>query len=260
MLEIKNLSVIYRDSGHGIQALEDVTLEIRAGECFALVGESGSGKTTLGKACLGLLPDNAEHEGNVLLDGQEIDFSDEKGLNRIRWKRLSMVFQEGAASLNPVHRIIDQVAEPIIKHEGWGRDKARKQAARFLEERGVPKEYHTRYPHQLSGGQVQQVLLAMAMVLDPAVIILDEPFANLDPVNTEHIKDMVLELRNQGRAIILSTHRMNDIEELCDRIVMIDEGRTVLYGELAEIKARYRNNSVLLARRGAFAWTTVKQY
>jgi ABC-2 type transport system ATP-binding protein len=103
---------------------------------------------------------------------------------------------------------------------------------------------------ELSRGMGQFVQFLVTIIHEPRVVILDEPFANLDPVNTERIKDMVLELRNQGTAIVLSTHRMNDIEELCDRIVMIDEGRTVLYGGLAEIKARYRNNSVILEYQG----------
>jgi peptide/nickel transport system ATP-binding protein len=206
LLGIKNLSVVYRDEDHGIQALEDVSLEIKAGECCALVGESGSGKTTLGKACLGLLPANAEQAGQVLLDGQEIDFSDENALNRLRWKRLSMVFQDGAASLNPVHRLIDQVAEPIIRGEGRGRVKARRQAARFLEVMGLPKEYHTRYPHQLSGGQVQRGLLAMAMVLDPAVIILDEPTSALDALSKGFVAKIIREAKGRGKALLLITH------------------------------------------------------
>jgi len=205
-LDIRKLSVIYRDGGHGIQALEDVSLEIKAGECYALVGESGSGKTTLGKACLGLLPPNAEQEGRILLEGEEIDFSDEEALNRMRWKRLSMVFQDGAASLNPVHRIIDQVAEPIMQHEGVGRDKARKRAARFLEEIGLSREYHSRYPHQLSGGQVQRVLLAMAMVLDPAVIILDEPTSALDALSKGFVAEIIKEAKGRGKALLLITH------------------------------------------------------
>ena len=205
-LDIRKLSVIYRDGGHSIQALEDVSLEIKAGECFALVGESGSGKTTLGKGCLGLLPSNAEQEGNIFLEGGEIDFSDEEALNRMRWKRVSMVFQDGVASLNPAHRIIDQVAEPVMQHEGLGRDKARKQAARFLEEIGLPKEYHKRYPHQLSGGQVQRGLLAMAMILDPAVMILDEPTSALDALTKGFVAEIIREAKGRGKAILLITH------------------------------------------------------
>ena len=105
--------------------------------------------------------------GSILLDGQEIDTNDETALNRIRWKSISMVFQNGAANLNPAHRIIDQVAEPLIQHGGIGRNEAKGRAANVLEEMGLPEEFLSRYPHQLSGGQVQRVLLAMAMILDP---------------------------------------------------------------------------------------------
>ncbi|MBN1254967.1 MAG: ABC transporter ATP-binding protein [Deltaproteobacteria bacterium] len=205
-LDIIKFNVIYRDGDHSIQALEDVSLEIKAGQCVALVGESGSGKTTLGKACLGLLPANADHKGEVLLDGEEIDFSDEVALNRLRWKRLSMVFQDGAASLNPVHRIIDQVAEPLIQHEGLSRDKARDKATRFLEEIGLSKEFHNRYPHQLSGGQVQRGLLAMAMILDPAVIILDEPTSALDALTKGFVAEVIREAKGRGKALLLITH------------------------------------------------------
>jgi peptide/nickel transport system ATP-binding protein len=224
-LDIKNLSVIYRDGGHSIQALEEVTLEIRAGECFALVGESGSGKTTLGKACLGLLPQNAEQEGTIFLEGNEIDFSDEEVLNQMRWKRLSMVFQDGAASLNPVHRIIDQVAEPIIQHEGSGKDRARKRAARFLEERGLPREYHQRYPHQLSGGQVQQVLLAMAMILDPAVIILDEPTSALDALSKGFVAEIIREAKERGKALLLITHDLEFAMHNAERMAVLYLGQ-----------------------------------
>jgi peptide/nickel transport system ATP-binding protein len=224
-LDIMKLSVIYRDGGHSIQAVEDVSLEIKAGECCALVGESGSGKTTLGKACLGLLPPNAEHAGTILLEGEEIDFSDEEALNHMRWKRLSMVFQDGAASLNPVHRIVDQVAEPIIKHEGSKRDQARKRAARFLEERGVPKEYHTRYPHQLSGGQVQRVLLAMAMVLDPAVIILDEPTSALDALSKGFVAEIIREAKERGKALLLITHDLEFAMQNADTMAVLYLGQ-----------------------------------
>jgi peptide/nickel transport system ATP-binding protein len=224
-LDIRGLSVIYREGGHGIQALEDVNLEIKAGECYALVGESGSGKTTLGKACLGLLPPNAEQEGNILLAGEGIDLSDEAALNRIRWKRLSMVFQDGAASLNPVHRIIDQVAEPIRQHEGVGKDKARKRAARFLEEMGLPEEHYTRYPHQLSGGQVQRGLLAMAMVLDPEVIILDEPTSALDAVAKGFVAGIIREAKVRGKALLLITHDLAFAVQHADSMAVLYLGQ-----------------------------------
>jgi len=113
-LMIQDFSVVYRDGDHSIQAVEEATLEIKGGACLALVGESGSGKTTLGKACLGMLPENAETEGRIFLNNQEIDFADETSLNQMRWQNIAMVFQNGSESLNPAYRIIDQVAEPVM--------------------------------------------------------------------------------------------------------------------------------------------------
>lgn len=224
-LDIQKLSVIYRDGGHSIQALEDVSLEIKPGECCALVGETGSGKTTLGKACLGLLPPNAEQEGTIVLEGREIDFSDEEALNCMRWKRLSMVFQDGAASLNPVHRIIDQVAEPIIHHEGSSKDTARRRAARFLENIGLPHQYHKRYPHQLSGGQVQRVLLAMAMILDPAVVILDEPTSALDAVSKGFVAEIIREAKARGKTLLLITHDLEFAMHSADTMAVLYLGQ-----------------------------------
>ena len=224
-LDIRNLSVIYRDGKHSILALEDVSLEIKPGQCLALVGESGSGKTTLGKACLGLLPGNAERQGHIYLDNQEINFSDEAALNRIRWKRLAMVFQDGAVSLNPVHRIVHQVAEPIIRHEGLSRREAVDRASLFLEKIGLSKEYHTRYPHQLSGGQIQQSLLAMAMILDPCVIILDEPTSALDAMKKGIVAKIIREVRDQEKAVLLITHDLEFASNNADIMAVIYLGQ-----------------------------------
>jgi len=226
-LEIRNMSVIYRDDNHSILALEDVSLEIKPGQCLALVGESGSGKTTLGKACLGLLPGNAERQGRIFLDRQEIDFSDEAALNRIRWKRLAMVFQDGAVNLNPVHRIIDQVAEPIIHHEGLRREEAVDRASLFLEDTGLSKEYHGRYPHQLSGGQIQQTLLAMAMILDPGVIIFDEPTSALDAMNKGIVAEIIRKARTQKKAVLLITHDLEFASYNADTMAVIYLGQVM---------------------------------
>ena len=205
-LMIKDFSVVYRDGDHSIQAVEEVCLEIKAGQCLALVGESGSGKTTLGKACLGLLPENAATEGRIFLNNREIDFQDEQALNRMRWKKMSMVFQNGAMSLNPAYRIIDQVAEPVMDKEGTNGKEALKRAAHALLHIGLPEECHGRYPHQLSGGQVQRSLLAMAMILDPEILIMDEPTSALDALYKGFVGGIIRDYKERGKGILLITH------------------------------------------------------
>lgn len=228
-LNIKQLSIIYRDGSHSIQALEEVSLTLAPGECLALVGESGSGKTTLGNACMGLLPSNALIEGKISLNGRRIDNLDESALNEIRWNRIAMVFQNGAANLNPAYRIVDQVAEPLIQRGLLSRRDANAKACEALEQMGVFDEHHYFYPHQLSGGQIQRVLLAMAIILDPEVIILDEPTSSLDPLSKIFISDVITRLKSNKMSVILITH---DLEIA----VSLAESVSILYlGQIMEI-------------------------
>ncbi len=205
-LLIKDFSVVYRDGDHSIQAVEEATLAVKGGACLALVGESGSGKTTLGKACLGLLPKNAETTGRILLNDREIDFSNDGALNDIRWRKVAMVFQNGAETLNPAYRIIDQVAEPVMKTDGQNRKRALKRASRALLDMGLPEDCHRRYPHQLSGGQVQRSLLAMATILDPDILIMDEPTSALDALNKGFVSDIIRDYKKRGKGVLLITH------------------------------------------------------
>ena len=205
-LMIKDFSVVYHDGDHSIQAVEEITLTIKGGECLALVGESGSGKTTLGKACLGMLPENAETEGRIFLNNLEIDFADETALNQMRWQNIAMVFQNGAESLNPAYRIIDQVAEPVMEKGGENRKAALKRASRALFDMGLPEACHTRYPYQLSGGQVQRSLLAMAMILDPDILIMDEPTSALDALTKSFVGQIIRDYKKRGKGIFLITH------------------------------------------------------
>ncbi len=174
---IEELSVTYRTKDHALLALDQVCLNLVPGRITALVGESGSGKTTLGKSLMGLLPDYAEVKGSTRLDGQEIVGASENSLNKIRWARIAMLFQNGAANLNPVHRIIDQVAEPLIQHGGANKGEAKLKALERMERLGIPASQAGRFPHEVSGGEIQRALLAMALIMDPEVLILDEPTA-----------------------------------------------------------------------------------
>ena len=224
-LEIKNLSVIYRDGSHSIQALEEVSVSLVPGKCVALVGESGSGKTTFGNTCMGLLPSNAVREGEIILNGKRIDHLDESALNEFRWERISMVFQNGAVNMNPVHRIVDQVAEPLIQRRSLSRSGAIAKANDALEQMGVAKEYHDRYPHQLSGGQIQRSLLAMALILDPEILILDEPTSALDALSKTVVSDVIQTAKSMNKSILLITHDLEFAMHNSDTIAMLYLGQ-----------------------------------
>ncbi|KIX11656.1 ABC transporter ATP-binding protein [Dethiosulfatarculus sandiegensis] len=226
-LLVKKLSVSYEDNGHALQALECVDFVAQKGRITALVGESGSGKTTLGKACMGLLPKNATVEGGITLGDKPLLGMTEEDLNKVRWSELAMVFQNGAANFNPVYTILDQVAEPLIQHRDMPKPQALELAGQALLEMGLKPEEHTRYPHQLSGGQVQRALLAMAQILDPGVLILDEPTASLDAMSKGFVSRAMVQNKEKGKAIFLITHDLELASQLADDLYVLYLGQVM---------------------------------
>jgi len=230
-IEVNHVSKTYGDR----TVVDDVSFDVSEGEIFGLIGPNGAGKTTTIRIIMDLIkPDS----GEVQVLGER---SGEAARDSIGY-----LPEERGLYLNLT--VVESLVY-LATLKGVGSRLAAERAEELLRRVDLLPHKHKKIK-ELSRGMGQFLQFLVTIIHEPRVIILDEPFANLDPVNTEHIKDMVLELRNRGTAIILSTHRMNDIEELCDRIVMINEGRAVLYGELAEIKVRYRNNSVLLEYAG----------
>ena len=218
-------------SFNGTKVVDSISFSVMLGEIFGLIGPNGAGKTTTIRMMMDIIkPDSGEI--SVLGESLSEDTKNRIGYlpeERGLYKKLT-VFQSLSylASLKGVEtRLVNSRADELLERVGMLPHKGKK-----IEE--------------LSRGMGQLIQFLTTIIHNPQLIILDEPFANLDPVNTELIKEIILELRGQGKAIILSTHRMNEVEELCDRIFMINEGRGVLYGELAEIKSRYRNNSIFL--------------
>lgn len=224
-LTIEDLSTVYRNGSKAIQALERVSLKLTPGRVLAVVGESGSGKTTLGKAMMGLLPENAEARGSIRLGDQEIIGLDEKALNRLRWSRIAMVFQNGAETLNPVHRVIDQIAEPLAHSGGMKDTEARKRAEAILSRMGLKPEEGRRFPHELSGGQIQRALLAMALILDPEVLILDEPTAALDVLTKSFVTGIIRSAQDESKAILLITHDLDLVQSVADEVAILYLGQ-----------------------------------
>ncbi|MFQ5924827.1 MAG: ABC transporter ATP-binding protein [Dehalococcoidia bacterium] len=228
------ISRVYKSFG-GNEVVEDVSFTIAPGEVFGLVGPNGAGKTTTIRIIMDIIKADS---GEIRVFGQPLV---EETKNRIGY----LPEERG---LYQKMRVSDSVVYlATLKNVEAGM--AREQAEQLL--RQVDMQPHKgKKIGELSRGMGQIIQFLVTIAHDPDLIVLDEPFAGLDPVNRKLLKDIVLELKGRGKAIILSTHMMNEVEEMCDRILMIDKGRTVLYGDLTEIKWRYRNNSVFVGCEG----------
>ncbi|MDH3347610.1 MAG: ABC transporter ATP-binding protein [Desulfobulbaceae bacterium] len=224
-MKISSLNVIYKNKSHCIHALDKVKLEIKAGECTALIGESGSGKSTLANACLGILPKNTCFSGSIALDNSPLNYCNEETINQFRWKKIALAFQNGAANLNPVQKIIDQVTEPLLIHTDIDKATALKIASQSLNKLGLSPDQLLLFPHQLSGGQLQRVMLTMALILDPEVIILDEPTACLDAITKSLVANVIEENKHKNKAILLITHDLEFAANNSNTIAVLYAGQ-----------------------------------
>ena len=229
VLDVRNLGVTYTG---GRRAVHDVSLAIAPGEMVGLVGESGSGKSTLGLAVMRLLGTRARIDpgARAALEGRELFDLDERDMCAVRGRRLSMVFQEPAAALNPAMRVGDQIAEAVRLHGEGSRRIARDRAIAMLERVGVPQPGRraSAYPHELSGGLRQRAMIAMALVLHPAVVIADEPTSALDVTVQAQILELLLQLqRESGTAVLLITHDLGIVAEACTRALVMRAGSLV---------------------------------
>ena len=230
ILDIQNLGVSFATDAGEVRAVDGVTLSVRAGEVLAIVGESGSGKTVTAKTILGLLPETALTSGAVMLGANNVISLDRKKLREIRGTDVAMVFQEPSLALNPVFTVGWQIAEGLRAHGRFSRRQARVKAIDILRRVGIP-EPESRvdyYPHQFSGGQKQRVVIAMALVLEPELIVADEPTTALDVTVQAEILDLLRRCRDEfNAAIVLITHNMGVVADLADRVAVMYEGAVV---------------------------------
>ena len=226
LVRIAGLSVAF----DGQPALRGVDLEVRRGEAVGLVGESGCGKSVTWLAALGLLPGTTRVSGSVRLGGEELLGAPLARLDRVRGRRVAMIFQDPASSLNPVHRIGKQVAEALRLHRGLAGAAVRAEAKRLLDQVGIPDAARRldAFPHELSGGQNQRVMIAMALAGRPELLVADEPTTALDVTIQAQILELLQSLRRDtGMALVLITHDLGVVAETCGRVCVMYAGRMV---------------------------------
>ena len=234
IIRIQDLKLHFTTTRGAVQAVDGVNFDLAPNKAVVVVGESGCGKTSLAKAVLRLLPRNiGEYSGKVYLkDLETMSLSDEEYRKQVRWIKMSMVPQAAMNSLNPVMRVGDQVAEPMIVHYGVDKDKAMEQAAKMFQNVGVPVDFLSRYPFELSGGMRQRVAIAMALVTSPELVILDEPTSALDVLTQANIFNLLKRIKTElETSFILITHDISTSSELADIVAVMYAGQIVEVSE-----------------------------
>ncbi len=232
ILQVQQLKTYFYLTEGVVPAVEEVSFDLFRGETLGLVGESGSGKSVTALSILRLVPDPPGKivGGTILFEGKNLLALPEKEMRKIRGNRISMIFQEPMTSLNPVLTIGEQIAEGIVLHENVGKKEAMRQAVEMLRkvEIPAPERRIREYPHQLSGGMRQRVMIAMALAMRPDILIADEPTTALDVTIQRQILDLIRKLQEEiGMAVLLITHNLGIIAETAQRVVVMKEGRVV---------------------------------
>ncbi|MYX19154.1 ABC transporter ATP-binding protein, partial [Streptomyces sp. SID8380] len=239
LLDVRDLRITYGSGARAVPAVRGVDLTLRAGEKLGIAGESGCGKSTLAMALLRLLPPGATLEGEILLDGEDVRTMAWGRLRAVRWAGASIVFQGAMHSLNAVHRIGDQILEPILLHRLAGPEEGRRRVKELLRHVGLPVSRATAYPHELSGGQRQRVMIAMALACDPRLIIADEPTTALDVMIQAQILRLIEGLvAEKGIGLVMISHDLAVLADTCDRLAIMYAGRVVEEGPAREVYAQ----------------------
>ncbi|GAA1460714.1 ABC transporter ATP-binding protein [Nocardiopsis exhalans] len=236
LLDVRNLHVTYSGSGGDVPAVRGVDLSLNPGDTLGVAGESGSGKSTVALALLRLLPANAKVTGQIMLEGEDVLQMKWGRLRAVRWVGASVVFQGAMHSLNPVKRIGDQIAEPLLIHELAKPDRVGARVAELLEQVGLPASRRQDYPHQLSGGQRQRVMIAMALACEPRLIIADEATTALDVMIQAQILNLLERLVEQtGIGMLMISHDLSVLAATCDRVAVMYAGRIVEQGPARQV-------------------------
>ncbi len=240
-LSVRDLNVVFKSRAGPVHAVRGISLEIARGEIFAVVGEFGCGKSTMALAVMGLLPASVEVSGEIRLDDQLIQTLPRRARRRICGERMALIGQDALASLNPCTTVGYQIAETLMVHRGIRKSAAMEEAARLLALTGIPspRARVNNYPHQFSGGMCQRVLIAIALALQPDLLIADEPTTALDTTIKAQILQLLMRLRSElGMSILIITHDMGVVARMADRMLVMYAGQAAEAGETSEVFAR----------------------
>ncbi|WP_028035572.1 ABC transporter ATP-binding protein [Chelativorans sp. J32] len=234
LVELRDLKVAF----DGVQVLHGIDLDVGHGEAVGLVGESGCGKSVTWLAALGLLPGKASVTGSIRLEGDELSAAPRPTLEKVRGKRIAMIFQDPSSSLNPVLRIGRQLTEALTIHRGLTGESAKAEALRLMDLVGIPdpRRRFDQFAHEFSGGQCQRLMIAMALAGEPELLIADEPTTALDATIQAQILDLLVQLRSEtGMALVFISHDLGAVSQVCERVCVMYAGRIVEQGSVDQL-------------------------
>lgn len=255
IIEVKHLKAIVREEGEETTLLHDSSFVVREGECLGILGESGSGKSLTMQAFMGLLDEHFTITGEVIFEGKDLLKESGESLRRLRGSKLAMVMQNPMTSFDPLLRIEEQVVETFVEHTDWTRSEIVKRALALFDKLQIrdPAETLKKYPHQLSGGMLQRIMIGIALLLEPRLLIADEPTTALDALTQFEVLKEFRKVKDGGTAMVFITHDLGVANYIADRIVVMNKGRIVDTGTFREIvdKAKDPYTQLLIEKKTA---------
>lgn len=239
VLKVENLNVTLTYRKASKKLVEDVSFEVHPGECLGILGESGSGKSMTVKSILGLLDKNFQVSGSAVFDGHDLLKESKEELRRLRGSRITMVLQNLMTCFDPLYRIGNQMAETFAAHTAWNAQEIRTCCLKILDQMQIlnGEEVLEKYPHQLSGGMLQRIMIGIAMALQPELLIADEPTTAIDAVTQyEILEEFVRIKKNKNTAMLFITHDLGAISKVADRILVMNSGQIVDSGDFEHIR------------------------
>ena len=252
VLKVENLNVTLTYRKASKKLVEDVSFEVHPGECLGILGESGSGKSMTVKSILGLLDKNFQVSGSAVFDGHDLLKESKEELRRLRGSRITMVLQNPMTCFDPLYRIGNQMAETFAAHTAWNAQEIRTCCLKILDQMQIlnGEEVLEKYPHQLSGGMLQRIMIGIAMALQPELLIADEPTTAIDAVTQyEILEEFVRIKKNKNTAMLFITHDLGAISKVADRILVMNSGQIVDSGDFEHIRNHANDSYTRGSRR-----------